>query len=337
METQVTPANEGIIRAAQLIRDGQLVAFPTETVYGLGANAEDSEACGRIYWAKGRPHDNPLIVHVSQRDDLSDLMRGTIKAQAESLLKEFWPGPLTVVVSSGGHISSAALGGLDTVAVRCPSHPVAQKLLRLSGCPIAAPSANLSGRPSPTTAEDVYEDMKGRIPLILDGGPAIVGVESTVVDLSREIPVLLRPGAVTLDQLEHFLGPVMLADDSTPARSPGMKYRHYAPRSPVQWWDTDDVDQALAQWEKLGRSGRRYGLLASEAIGRALRPALFYNLGDNDGAAAQNLFTGLRKLDRDQPAAIIVVWKQGTPLGAAIANRLAKAAAPNSVGDDNDQ
>ncbi|MCL5972434.1 MAG: L-threonylcarbamoyladenylate synthase [Firmicutes bacterium] len=337
METQVIPANEGLHLAAQFIRDGQLVAFPTETVYGLGANAEDAEACRRIYVAKGRPQDNPLIVHIVHRDVLSDLMRGTMNVQAERLLQEFWPGPLTVVVPSGGHISSVALGGLDTVAVRCPSHPVAQELLRLSGCPIAAPSANRSGRPSPTTAEDVYEDMKGRIPLILDGGPASVGVESTVVDLSREIPVLLRPGAVTLEQLEHFLGPVMLADDLTPVRSPGMKYRHYAPRSPVQWWDTDDVDQALARWHKLRMSGLGYGLLASERIGRALRPALFYNLGDNDGAAAQNLFTGLRKLDRDRPAAIIVVWKQGTPLGRAIANRLAKAAAPNSVGDANDQ
>ncbi|PSR34272.1 MAG: threonylcarbamoyl-AMP synthase [Sulfobacillus benefaciens] len=336
METQITPSNEGIIRAAQLIRDGQLVAFPTETVYGLGANAKDAEACRRIYEAKGRPPDNPLIVHIPHRDDLSGLMRGAMNNQAERLLKAFWPGPLTVVVPCGGHISSVALGGLDTVAVRCPSHPVAQKLLQLSGCPIAAPSANRSGKPSPTTAEDVYEDMNGRIPLILDGGPASVGVESTVVDLSHEIPILLRPGAVTHQQLEHFLGPVTLADDSTPARSPGMKYRHYAPRAPVQWWDTDDVDQALTRWQSLAMPRERYGLLASEEIGRALGPALFYNLGDNDGAAAQNLFAGLRTLDRERPAAIIVVWKQSTPLGAAIANRLAKAAAPNPTGDDNE-
>ncbi len=334
METKIMDAKSGLSFAASLIQSGQLVAFPTETVYGLGANALDADACRDIFLAKGRPADNPLIVHIPHRENVDEMISTPLSELVNQLLEAYWPGPLTIVVPASGVVPLVVRGGLDTVAIRCPDHPVAQALMELSARPIAAPSANRSGRPSPTTAEDVYEDLMGRIPLILDAGCTVFGLESTVVDVTRDPPVLLRPGAITRQQLEEFLGPVVLADNGTTARAPGMKYRHYAPSAPVWWWNTSDVEELRTRWDALEKhSGRPYALLASQETQRALRPALFYNLGDNDRTVAQNMFHGLRTLDRYHPAAIIVCWAQSSGLGEAILNRLRKAAELGDAGD----
>ncbi len=322
---------EQVLEAARWIRAGELVAFPTETVYGLGANAWDASACQKIFQAKGRPADNPLIVHVSGLDGLEGVVSASMSEPVRRLLSVFWPGPLTVVLPADQKIPAVVRGGLPTVAVRAPNHPVAQALIAACGCPIAAPSANISGRPSPTVASDVFEDLKGRIPLILDGGLTHWGLESTVVDVTTTPAVVLRPGAISIDQLETYLGTVMRAATDTPVKAPGMKYRHYAPTVPVWWWKTEDPRHIDRLWSGLD-DRESYAVLASDAIGDAIHPSLFYNLGDTDQDVAQRLFHGLRHLDRKRPRAIIVSWVPKTPLGEAIANRLGKASGQEDVG-----
>ena len=226
-----------IIEAAKYLANNEVIAFPTETVYGLGANAKSEEAVRKVYEAKGRPNDNPLIVHVASESQLDELVT-EISPLAKRLMKEFWPGPLTLILKrKPGQLASSVTAGLDTVAVRCPSHPVALRLIEASGLPIAAPSANTSGKPSPTTAKHVQDDLDGRIAGIVDGGATGVGVESTVLDCTVEVPVILRPGGVTREQLELMIGPVkeevaLSKKDETP-KAPGMKYTHYAPESTV--------------------------------------------------------------------------------------------------------
>lgn len=241
MKTEILrPAStEDFARAAALIRDGQLVAFPTETVYGLGANGLDAAACARIYEAKGRPSDNPLILHIADLSMLDEAAEEVPPAAAH-LLTAFAPGPITVIVPKAAHIPPLVTGGLSTVGVRCPAHDVARRLIRAAGVPIAAPSANISGRPSPTTAAMTAADMTGRIPLILDGGSCAWGVESTIVDCTEEGCVtILRPGAVTPEmisaELPHLtvrMDAALVSADTAP-RAPGMKYTHYAPRVPL--------------------------------------------------------------------------------------------------------
>lgn len=323
METVISNA-EHVSDAARLIRAGELVAFPTETVYGLGANAWDAEACHKIFQAKGRPADNPLIVHVSGLGGLEGVVLGALADPVHRLLLALWPGPLTVVLPADRKIPTVVRGGLGTVAVRAPQHPVAQALIAAADCPIAAPSANISGRPSPTSANDVFEDLEGRVPLILDGGLTHWGLESTVVDVTTTPPVVLRPGAISLAQLETHLGTVIRASADTPVRAPGMKYRHYAPASPVLWWQTEDPKKIDTLWSELDHP-ESYALLASDAIGTAIHPSLFYNLGDTDQEVAHRLFYGLRQMDRIRPRGIIVSWIPKTALGEAIANRLGKA------------
>ncbi len=226
-----------LTEAAAILRRGGLVAFPTETVYGLGANGLDDTAARKIYAAKGRPSDNPLILHISAEKELAPLVR-QIPDAARKLMTAFWPGPLTMIFEKSGIVPYATTGGLDTVAVRMPCDPIAGRLIALAGVPVAAPSANRSGRPSPTTARHVIEDMDGRIEMILDGGPVGIGVESTIVDVTGPLPVLLRPGAVTMEMLREVVGEVAVdpaitgpvAGDVKP-KAPGMKYRHYAPRA----------------------------------------------------------------------------------------------------------
>lgn len=232
-------ADEPVIRrAAEVLRRGGLVAFPTETVYGLGADAFNAAAVRRIFAAKGRPADNPLIVHIASPDGITPELVSEWPPAAAALARAFWPGPLTLVVRAGHRVPAVVTAGLPTVAVRCPAHDVARALIEASGRPVAAPSANRSGRPSATRAEDVWEDLAGRIDVLLDAGPAPVGVESTVVDVSGPRPRLLRPGGVPLEDLEAVLGePVEGATDLAPGEpppSPGMKYRHYAPRAPLE-------------------------------------------------------------------------------------------------------
>ena len=226
-------------RAGKILRGGGLVAFPTETVYGLGADALNEEAAGKIYKAKGRPSDNPLIVHIADPDALDGIVE-SVPEKAAALAAAFWPGPLTMIFHKKECVPYGTTGGLSTVAVRMPSDEIARELIRQGGGYVAAPSANVSGRPSPTTAQHVYEDMAGRIPMILDGGPVPIGLESTIVDLTGERPVILRPGYITLDMVRSVTGEAevdqgLIAEDSSVRpKAPGMKYRHYAPRADLQ-------------------------------------------------------------------------------------------------------
>ncbi len=235
----VTDGNDKYSDAARLLRDGQVVGIPTETVYGLAGNAYSEDAVKRIFEAKGRPQDNPLIVHISSFDEIYDLV-SSVPEKAKQLADAFWPGPLTIILPKSEKVPQCVTGGLDTVAVRCPKHPVANKLIKIAGVPLAAPSANLSGKPSPTKAEHVYKDLNGRIPMVIDGGACDEGVESTVITLATPIPKLLRPGNITLKQLKSVLGEVCVDDavlnplkDSERVSSPGMKYKHYSPDANV--------------------------------------------------------------------------------------------------------
>lgn len=228
---RVHPEAELLKEGAEWLRAGELVAFPTETVYGLGANALDASACAKIFEAKGRPQDNPLIVHVWNRDMANSLVKSWTPA-AELCVKHFWPGPLTLILPKTALIPDIVTAGLVNAAIRMPSHPVALGLIEAAGFPIAAPSANLSGKPSPTRGSHVWRDMKGKIPLILDAGACQVGLESTVLDMSGDIPTILRPGGITKEQLEEVLGEVRVdtpTENQIP-KAPGMKYRHYAPQ-----------------------------------------------------------------------------------------------------------
>ena len=229
--------DEELKEAAGILRSGGLVAFPTETVYGLGGNALDEDAARKIYAAKGRPSDNPLIAHVSCVEEVAPLVK-EIPEAGRKLMEAFWPGPLTMIFPKSEKVPYGTTGGLDTVAIRMPDDPVANRLIALAGVPVAAPSANTSGRPSPTTADHVWQDMNGRIEMIIDGGPVGIGVESTIVDVSSAVPAVLRPGAITMEMLEEVLGevsvdPAILGPLSADVRpkAPGMKYKHYAPKA----------------------------------------------------------------------------------------------------------
>ncbi|MEG6522843.1 L-threonylcarbamoyladenylate synthase [Desulfotomaculum sp. 1211_IL3151] len=338
----VRPAqlDEAIIQqAAAMIKKGGLVAFPTETVYGLGANGLDRKAVAAIYCAKGRPSDNPLILHVADTSMVKDLSRN-LPDKASLLMRKFWPGPLTLVVPKAKHIPVEVTGGLDTVAVRMPDHPVALALIRASGLPIAAPSANQSGRPSPTKAEHVQADLQGRIDAILDGGPAGLGLESTVLDLTSKVPVILRPGGVTYEELKEVLGDVIidpsvlgkkLPKDQVP-RSPGMKYRHYAPTSPVILFEGEPHKIKTAITERaqaLLAQGKKVGILATEEQAQGYPPqAKILKLGtrENPTTAAASLFSRLREFDQLHVDVILVEGIATTGIGLAIMNRLRRAA-----------
>ncbi|GBF35652.1 TsaC protein [Desulfocucumis palustris] len=328
----------GIIRqAGEIIRNGGLVAFPTETVYGLGASALDDNAVEGIFRAKGRPQDNPLIVHVADMDRVWELVSG-VPARAAGLMEKFWPGPLTVILRDGGVAAKKVTAGLDTLALRMPDHPVALALIRAAGVPVAAPSANLSGRPSPTTAEHVRNDLSGRLDAILDGGPAGLGVESTVVDLSGETPVLLRPGGITPGQIESVTGRILLDPSLEPGavipgkpRSPGMKYRHYAPAAPLVLVEgtpsrvTGIVRQMLE--ENLLR-GKRVGVLCREENAGLYPGAAVVGAGagGEPGETASKLYAALRRLDQLGVDLILAEGVEPRGVGLAVANRLRRAA-----------
>lgn len=238
--------DEELLEAAKVLREGGLVAFPTETVYGLGANALDEEAAKKIYAAKGRPSDNPLIAHIADFKDIEPLVK-EIPEAGRKLMEAYWPGPLTMIFRKSDIVPYGTTGGLDTVAIRMPSDKTANRLIALAGVPVAAPSANTSGRPSPTTADHVWEDMNGKIEMIIDGGPVGIGVESTIVDVTEEVPVVLRPGAITMEMLKGLLGEVKIDPaivgpmraDLHP-KAPGMKYRHYAPKADMTLVELSD-------------------------------------------------------------------------------------------------
>lgn len=342
MQTCVQPPTAETLRqAADLLSRGQLVAFPTETVYGLGANALDADAVLSIFTAKNRPADNPLIVHIWTADQLPGLVE--ISPLAYPLMERFWPGPLTLLMPKKQMIPEIVTAGLDTVAIRMPSHPVAQALLKECGLPIAAPSANRSGRPSPTAAAHVLEDMDGRIPLIIDGGDCEVGVESTVLDICHGTPCILRPGGVTQDMLQEVLGQVEVAGsvlrplrEGETARSPGMRYRHYAPKGQVTLVTgrTDQVLQALRVLHaRAAADNRRVCVMCFEEHAQALSDCNPHVIGraSDPATVAHRLFAALRQLDHD---GMEVIYSEVLPpegYGLAVMNRLGRAAAFRTI------
>jgi len=320
-----TPTPEVLEEAAAIIREGGLVAFPTETVYGLGANALDGKAVAGIFAAKNRPAINPVIVHVARREDAAKYVE--VDARARGLMQEFWPGPLTMILpkKKDGGISDLVSAGLDTIAIRMPNHPVALSIIEKAGVPIAAPSANASGEPSATTPRHVQESLGDRVPMIVAGGACAVGLESTVLDLSGDVPVIVRPGAVTAEDLEPYLGAVAmdLGTHDKP-KSPGQLLKHYAPSIPVRL-NAVDVDSAegLLAFGSTKFMGVKGGGFAKE-----MGDEKFRNLseaGDLNEAAA-NLFTMLRELDNPANTRIAVMNIPDKALGIAINDRLRRAA-----------
>ena len=327
---------EALQRAAGLLKKGKIVAFPTETVYGLGADALNPEAVAQIYDIKMRPADNPLIVHVTGMDQLAELVM-EIPADALILAGYFWPGPLTIVLPKKELVPDITTAGLSSVAVRVPSHPLALKLIQAAGLPVAAPSANLSGRPSPTTAEHVLEDLAGRIEAVLDGGPSSVGVESTVISLVSKLPALLRPGGVTLEMLENVLGKNILdlTNSGKEIRgippAPGMKYRHYAPKAPLYLVEGDEVfqrQQLVSLSEGLIMQGRKVGMLICEESKGLFSASVVKVLGSRGEpqVAAERLFSALREMDNLAVDAIVAEGFEEKGMGRAVINRLRKAA-----------
>ena len=340
--TQVlSPTPEALALASQLLHDGQLVAFPTETVYGLGANALDAKAVLNIFAAKGRPADNPLIVHVYDRAQLKPLCE--VSPLAEKLMDAFWPGPLTLILPRKPAIPDEVAASLPTVAVRMPSHPVAAALLRACKLPIAAPSANRSGKPSPTTAHHVLVDMDGRIPLILDGGSCDVGVESTVLDVTSGAPCILRPGGITKDMLESVLGHVDVAGSvlrplqkGEKALSPGMRYKHYSPDGQVTLVEGAEADVVAAMAKLAAHAdaqGHRACVMCFTEHMDALKDCHPHGIGSRDNASevAHRLFDTLRRLDEEHMDVIFseVVPPEG--VGLAVMNRLGRAAAFHTI------
>ncbi len=327
MRTEILRADETAIEhAAQIIRSGGLVAFPTETVYGLGADALNADAVRKIFIAKERPFDDPLIVHIAHVHQL-ELLARHIPQRAWDLVKKFWPGPLTLVLPKTDRVPSVTTGGLDTVAVRAPAHPIARRLVELSERPIAAPSANRFGRPSPTTAQHVREDLDGRIDLILDGGPTPIGVESTVLDLTQDPPMILRPGGVTLEALQEILGEVRLlgsALSEAAKRSPGTRWRHYAPQAKLILAEPAELEQIVGD---VLRSGRRVGVMIRESrLWTAADSLRVIQMPLDLSEYARRLFAALRELDAHGVEVIVVERVEERGLGRAIMDRLRKAA-----------
>ena len=337
---QVDPENPDaavIARAGEILRCGGLVAFPTETVYGLGGDALSPDASRKIYAAKGRPSDNPLIVHIADMEALLSIAAEVPKS-AERLAAAWWPGPLTMVFKKTALVPAETSGGLNTVAVRMPSHPVAAALIRAAGGYIAAPSANASGRPSPTRAEHVREDMDGRIDMILDGGPVEIGLESTIVDFTEEVPMVLRPGYINLQMLREVLGEVRVDpgilsanEGSVRPKAPGMRYRHYAPRAPLLIVEgtanavTGEINRRAAEDMANGLS---VGIIASAETVGLYREGLVREIGsrETDEEIARHLFDVLRAFDEDGVDRIYSEAFDTPKLGMAIMNRLLRAA-----------
>ena len=341
--------DEELKEAASILRSGGLVAFPTETVYGLGGNALDEDAARKIYAAKGRPSDNPLIAHVSCVEEVAPLVK-EIPEAGRKLMEAFWPGPLTMIFPKSEKVPYGTTGGLDTVAIRMPDDPVANRLIALAGVPVAAPSANTSGRPSPTTADHVWQDMNGRIEMIIDGGPVGIGVESTIVDVSSAIPSVLRPGAITMEMLAEVLGevsvdPAILGPLSADVRpkAPGMKYKHYAPKADLTLVEPEDVDRENGLDEKqlqamIGKvrelsrgkieAGCKVGVICTDESRHCYTDGAVRSIGERKSQAsvAHNLYALLREFD---DLGVDYIFSESFPkdhLGQAIMNRLSKAA-----------
>lgn len=321
-----------IKKAADLINEGALVAFPTETVYGLGADGLNDEACKKIFKAKGRPADNPLILHISHISMLDNLVEAI--SDKHRKLFDLWPGPMTLIFKKSKLIPEAVTAGGDTVAIRFPSDEIARALISEANTPIAAPSANISGRPSPTKADDVYQDMNGIIPLIIDGGESNIGIESTVIDLSGENPIILRPGYYTYEFLKEILPDMRLDDslvDSTKIpKSPGQKYKHYAPKAKLRVFIGENVpDYLLNLAEEYKSQGKKVGILAFEEDKDKFVSYPYISLGSRRDLSTMShvLFSSLREMDRLKVDIILAEGVRENHLGKSIMNRMKKAAA----------
>lgn len=321
--------------AADFVKAGEVVAFPTETVYGLGANGLNGEAVKKIFIAKGRPNDNPLILHIADIKDIEPLTTG-LNANAKALIDAFWPGPLTLIVNKSTIIPDEVTAGLDTVAIRFPGNEEARKFIKACGCPIAAPSANISGRPSPTNAQDVLEDMQGKVAGVLDGGSCAVGVESTIVDTTEPVPMILRPGGITYEMLTKVLGEVeidkaLMGNTDFKPKAPGMKYRHYAPKAKMYLIEGADCGKVAADLAiKAAAKGLQAGLLCdaktaeiADLLGMTINVCSW---GSAKKDLSEKLFYLLRDFDRTNPDVIISQSVDEEGLGLAIMNRMRKAA-----------
>lgn len=346
MDVSAEPINmDYISEASEILRKGGLVAFPTETVYGLGGDAKDKEASRKIYAAKGRPSDNPLIVHIARFSQLQEISKD-LPENAKKLADAFWPGPLTMVVNKNEVIPYETTGGLDTVAVRMPNNPIALALIEESGCMIAAPSANTSGRPSPTKASHVYEDLSGKIDAILDGGAVDIGLESTIVDLTEDVVTILRPGYINMEMLKEVVGEVRIDpgivynDKGTTSgakpKAPGMRYKHYAPKGDLTIISGDE-DKVVAKINELTKKaideGSKVGIIATSETADRYSEGQILVIGDrsDEGSIAHNLYDILRKFD-ELGVDLIYSESFATPnMGQAIMNRLLKAAGQKTL------
>lgn len=341
MQTIIRKVDENCIdrkimeEAGELLKAGALVAFPTETVYGLGANALDEKAAAKIYAAKGRPSDNPLIIHIADMESLP-LITEEIPEEAVKLAEKFWPGPLTMVLKKSAVVPFGTTGGLNTVAVRMPSHPIALEMIRYGGGYIAAPSANTSGRPSPTLASHVADDMDGIIPMILDGGAVGIGIESTIVDLTDGVPTILRPGFITKEMLEEVVGEVQIdkglaADAKVAPKAPGMKYRHYAPKAELLIVEGDSkavVEKINALVKENEAKGICTGIIGTEETVALYETGIVKSMGtrNDELSISSQLYRILREFDESDAKVIYSESFEQGAMGSAIMNRLLKAA-----------
>ena len=325
--------------AGQIIKNGGLVAFPTETVYGLGGDALNKESSGKVYEAKGRPSDNPLIVHICDMNDLGKIVK-YVPEKVNRLAEAFWPGPLTIIMEKSDIVPKETTGGLSTVAVRMPSHPVALEFIKQAGGYVAAPSANLSGKPSPTKAKYVIEDMNGRIDMILEGDESEIGLESTIIDMTGEVPMILRPGYITVEMLEKVLGQVDM--DKTildihctdRPKAPGMRYRHYAPKGQLTIVEGSQqkVTACINEWtEKKQEAGEKVGIIATEETFSCYYGDSVKSVGkrQDEDSIAKNLYRILREFDDEEVTVIYSESFSEYGMGQAIMNRLLKAAGHN--------
>lgn len=323
-------SNADIVIAGKLLKQGKLVAIPTETVYGLAADATNGAAVERIFTAKGRPQDNPLIVHIASYEQLDQLV-AEVPTKAKQIMDAFWPGPLTIIMPKSSLVPNQVSAGLPTVAVRFPSHPIASKIIRAAGVPLAAPSANVSGNPSPTTASHVLHDLKGKIAAIVDGGSCQVGLESTVITMATDVPTLLRPGQITLEQLKSVLGTVEVAnavlhqlDENAVAASPGMKYKHYAPKAKLIL--LDGTYQAFQTYVNAKAQDGVAALCYDGEDTGLLVPAVTYGTEGNLEEQAHQLFSALRKLDEMNCQLVYARCPKAQGVGLAVYNRMIRAA-----------
>jgi L-threonylcarbamoyladenylate synthase len=331
---KLNPDRNIIERAGRIIRNGGLVAFPTETVYGLGGNGLDDSAADKIFAAKGRPQDNPLILHISSMEELFPLIE-FVPPNAEKLMKKFWPGPLTLIFKRSKKISDKITGGLSTVAIRMPNHPVASMLIKESAVPIAAPSANTSGRPSPTEAKHVIEDLSGKIDMIIDGGSTEIGVESTVLDISGEIPTILRPGGITWEDLMtvfprvDYDQSIIRDNENIVPKSPGQKYKHYAPKAEMIVFTgrTEDIVSKINEYKNMYiDQGKNVGIMAtSETEEKYSGKVITVGSRNKKSTIAKNLFKALRDFDNIKVDIILAEGVDTEGIGRAIMNRMKKA------------